>query len=100
MKRSIDPLRVLAFVEGASLLVLVFVGVPLKHVLHVGGVTRVLGALHGIAFLLYVAAVVDGYGTKRLAGRYAALAIGAAFVPGGTFLVARRLPRERIEADD
>jgi integral membrane protein len=92
MNQKIRRLRLLAYAEGASLLVLVLIAMPLKHFAHVPSATRVVGLLHGIAFLAYVAAVFDSYGARRLTGRDVSLAILAAIIPGGTFVFARRLP--------
>jgi integral membrane protein len=86
-------LRLLALVEGTSLLVLVGIAMPLKHFAHVPLATRIVGLFHGIAFLGYVAAVFDFYGERRLTGREVFLAILAGIVPGGTFVFMRRLPR-------
>lgn len=86
-------LRLFAFVEGVSLLLLVGVAVPLKHVLgHSVGV-RVFGPLHGLAFLAYAVCVLDALGTRRLTRRQAGLAFVASMIPGGTFFFARTLTR-------
>lgn len=86
-------LRRLAWAEGVSLLVLVGVAMPLKYAAGLPEATRLVGPLHGMLFVLYVAAVLDAFGTRRLSGRGAALAIAAAAVPGGTFVLAARLGR-------
>lgn len=90
-------LRLLAFIEGSSLLVLVGIAVPLKHVFDVPVAVRVLGPLHGLAFLAYVVSVVDSLGTRRLDRRQAGLAILAAMIPGGSFFFARLITRLAAE---
>ena len=47
-------LKVASLVEGTTLAALVFVAVPLKHLAHVEIAVRVIGPIHGIAFLLYL----------------------------------------------
>lgn len=84
-------LRILALVEGSSLLVLVGVAVPLKHLFDLPVAVKVLGPLHGIAFLAYVVALIDALGTRGLTGRRAGVALLAAVIPGGGFLFARSL---------
>lgn len=86
-------LRALAFAEGISLLLLVGVAVPLKHAFGLSEGVRVLGPLHGIAFLLYVVRVLEALGTGNLTRREAGLAVVAAFVPAGTFVFARWMAR-------
>lgn len=83
-------LRRLAFAEGASLLVLIGVAMPLKYAAGLPAAVRVAGLVHGLLFVLYVVAVLEALGTRRLSGRAAALSIAAAVVPGGTFALARR----------
>lgn len=89
-KRS-RRLDLLAIIEGTSLLVLVGVAVPLKHVFGLAVATTIMGPLHGVAFLAYVAAVMDAFATRQLTGRLAALAVLAAMIPGGSFLFLRSL---------
>jgi integral membrane protein len=91
-KTKLARLRMLAVIEGVSLLVLVCIAMPLKHFAHVPMATRVVGLVHGLAFLAYVASVIDAFGTRHLTGKEAALAVVAAIVPGGTFVFVRRLP--------
>src|SRR5690606_31125102 len=73
-------LRLLALVEGSSLLVLVGVAVPLKHLFDLPVAVKVLGPLHGIAFLAYVVALIDALGTRGLTGRRAGVALLAAVI--------------------
>lgn len=84
-------LELFAILEGTSLLLLVGIAVPLKHVFGVALATTIMGPLHGIAFLAYVAAVLDAFATRRWTGRLAALAVLAAMIPGGSFLFLRSL---------
>ncbi|APR85683.1 Hypothetical protein A7982_11032 [Minicystis rosea] len=94
---DLRTLRFLAFCEGASLLLLVGIAMPMKHVWNVPIAVRVAGTVHGVAFLLYLAAVIDAYTTHRMKGRHALVAMLAALIPAGTFVVARRL---RADASD
>ncbi|MBG8555591.1 DUF3817 domain-containing protein [Hymenobacter guriensis] len=53
-KSPIGRLRLLALVEGISLLLLVGVAVPLKHFYGNPALVRALGPVHGLLFLLFV----------------------------------------------
>ena len=53
-KTNIGRLRLLATLEGLSLLVLVFVSVPLKYIYGITQLSTFLGPIHGILFLLFV----------------------------------------------
>jgi len=50
----IGRLRVLAFLEGISLLILIFVAVPLKYFIGNPILSKVMGPIHGALFLLFV----------------------------------------------
>lgn len=80
--------RALAIAEGTSLVLLVGVAVPLKHLAGIAIATRIMGLVHGLLFLLYEAAVLDALGSKRWPTRRIVLSALAAFVPFGTFVVA------------
>ncbi len=53
-KTHIGRLRLIAILEGVSLLVLVCISIPLKYVYGITEVSKVLGPIHGIFFLLFV----------------------------------------------
>lgn len=53
-KTKIGRLRLIAFLEGASLLALVFIAVPLKYALGNPTLSQTLGPIHGALFLLFV----------------------------------------------
>lgn len=76
-------LRWLAVTEAMTLLVLVLVAVPLKHLAGISDATRFVGPIHGLAFLAFCWAVIrslsEGWLTKWDVTR---LLIGA-FIPFG-----------------
>lgn len=51
---NIGRLRFLAILEGISLILLVFVSVPLKRIYGITVLSSILGPVHGILFLLFV----------------------------------------------
>lgn len=53
-KTKIGRLRIIAFLEGISLLVLIFLAVPLKYIFHNPVGSEVIGPIHGALFLLFV----------------------------------------------
>ena len=59
-----NPLRALRLVnllEGLSLLALVLVAVPLKHLLHEPLAVRVLGPIHGLLFIWLIYTVFHAH---------------------------------------
>lgn len=51
---KVGRLRLIAFLEGFSLLVLVLVAVPMKYIYANPSLARLLGPVHGAIFLLFL----------------------------------------------
>ncbi|MBK3331563.1 DUF3817 domain-containing protein [Persephonella atlantica] len=49
-----DRLAKISFIEGVSLIVLVFVGMPLKYIFGYEIATKILGSIHGILWLVFL----------------------------------------------
>lgn len=86
MNPILRPLRVASFAEGATLIALLLVAVPLKRLAGLPEAVSVMGPIHGAAFLIYLAMVLF-YSSK---GHLRPMAVPglllAAFVPFGAFL--------------
>ncbi len=50
----IQAFRMTALAEGSSFLLLLFVAMPMKYLMGMPKVVTVVGAIHGVLFLLYV----------------------------------------------
>jgi integral membrane protein len=55
----LQRLRIAAVVEGTTLLVLVCVAVPIKHLIGLPIVVSIMGPIHGMVFLLYLWMLVN-----------------------------------------
>ena len=94
-------LRWLAVAEAITLVVLLLVAVPLKHLGGMSGATRIMGPIHGLAFLAFCWAVIqsasEGWLTKSDVAR---LLVGA-FIPFGGFVNERWLKSRlnKVNAD-
>ncbi|SDE15651.1 integral membrane protein [Mucilaginibacter pineti] len=53
-KTNVGRLRIIAYLEGLSLLILVFIAVPLKHFQHNPAMVKTMGPIHGALFLLFI----------------------------------------------
>ena len=51
---ALRRLRLLAFLEGTSLIFLVFIAVPLKYYAHNPAWVKAIGPVHGMLFLLFL----------------------------------------------
>jgi len=54
---ELDRLRWASWAEATTLLALLFVAVPLRHIYGLREATQVAGPIHGLAFLLFVLAL-------------------------------------------
>ena len=93
---SLRTLRLASLGEGATLLLLLFVAVPLKRLAGWPMGVSVIGPIHGAAFLLYAALVLRNTGAGHLNTRETILLLVAAFVPFGAFLVGGIFKRKAI----
>ena len=53
-KTKVGRLRIVGMLEGISLLVLVFIAVPMKYAFDNPEGSRIIGPVHGVLFLLFV----------------------------------------------
>ena len=89
--------RVLAWIVGTALAILVFVGVPLQIAGH-PGVVHIAGAIHGFLFIVYLLLIVDLARRVRLPLTHTLLTMAAGLVPIMTF-VAERWTTKRVRTD-
>lgn len=87
--------QAVSLLEGTTLVLLVFVAVPLKHFAGLPQATRVMGAVHGLAFLFYVWVLIQTAASCRWSRLETARMLAAALVPFGAFLNERALARRR-----
>jgi integral membrane protein len=85
--------ELLAFVEGVSLLALLAIAMPLKYFAGLPLAVRVVGLVHGLAFLAYAGNLVDALASGKWSRRTVLLGLLAGFLPAGTFVFVRRLRR-------
>lgn len=94
-KTNIGRLRIIGFLEGISLLVLVFVAMPVKYVWGNPLLTQYLGPVHGAIFLLFLlnvfsVAIEQKWKFKTTTWKV----IVACFVPFGTFYIDNTILRK------
>ncbi len=93
---SIDRLRAIAFVEGVSYLLLLFLAMPLKYIAGFDVAVTWVGWAHGLLFVLYMLAVAHtSYDRKWTFGRIL-WAMVAAVIPFATFILEKQLRQEKL----
>lgn len=86
---TVRRFRLVALAEAVSWLVMI-AAVVAKRLLGVEGATTVIGPVHGIVFLGYLASVVFLREELAWTARRTLVAIAAAVVPLGAYLVVER----------
>ncbi len=100
MKTRISNLRLIGFIEGVSFLVLLLIAMPLKYFLGFPMAVKITGWIHGVLFILYIAAVF--LATKAMQWNWFSVlvALGASLVPVGTFVLDKSLKKRQLELDE
>ena len=91
---SLALLRKVGLIEGISLLVLLFIAMPLKYIWDEPGAVKVIGWIHGALFVLFMLLVLRVYDQRSWPFKKLVLAFIAAFLPFGTFVFDRQLKEE------
>lgn len=94
LKTTLGRLRILAFFEGVSFLLILGVSMPLKYMYGITEPNKIIGLAHGLLFVLYVFFVVQARSEYRWPLRKTALALLASVIPFGTFWADVKLFRE------
>ena len=86
MKPDFTILRWAALFEGSSLLLLLFVAMPLKYYADIPLAVKIIGPVHGILFLTFLV-LLFSHATKKELGFVKTLTgFFASFIPFGTFV--------------
>jgi integral membrane protein len=83
--------RVMAWIVGVGLLILVFVGVPLQYGAGVPQVSEIVGPFHGFLYIVYLLCAVDLARRARFTLLQMAGMIAAGFLPFVAFIVEHRV---------
>lgn len=91
-KTNQGRLRIIGFLEGMSLLLLVFIAMPLKYWFNYHGFVKMLGPVHGALFLLFIFNTISvgtqlGWSFKSTTWKV----MLACIVPFGTFYIDKKI---------
>lgn len=94
LKTNIGRLRIIGFLEGISLLLLLFVAMPLKYVFHLPVATSIMGTIHGALFVLFIfntlsVGVEQGWKFQHTTWKV----LLACIIPFGTFYIDKKILR-------
>jgi integral membrane protein len=91
MSAALLRFRVVAYVVGVFLLVLVFVAVPLKYLADQPALAAVVGTLHGFLYMVYLVVAFDLAVRAKWSFGRTILVLLAGTIPGMSFVAERKV---------
>lgn len=85
IKTSLGRLRIVAFLEGVSFLVLLGIAMPLKYLADMPEAVRFVGMAHGVLFIAYVWLLFVVGIDRKWSWTNMGLGFIASLIPFGTF---------------
>lgn len=86
MKPDFSLLRWAALFEGSSLILLLFVAVPLKYYAGIPEAVKIIGPLHGVLFLSFIVLLFSHSAKNELSLVKTMIGFIASLIPFGTFI--------------
>lgn len=86
MKPDFSLLRLAALFEGTSLILLLFIAMPLKYYAEIPEAVKIIGPLHGILFLSFIVLLFSHAAKNELSLVKTMTGLVASFIPFGTFV--------------
>jgi integral membrane protein len=99
MKKVFSWFRKIAFAEGSSFLILLFIAMPMKYFAGMPLAVTIIGTIHGglfIAFIILAYAVKEKYNRSF---RWGIKAFLASIIPFGTFYMDREWKKEEAAVE-
>ncbi|MFF5263716.1 DUF3817 domain-containing protein [Actinomadura viridis] len=103
MEAAINRYRVMAIVVGVMLLLVVFVGMPVRYIGGNGTPSAIISPIHGGLYIVYLAFAFDLYLKAKWPLKQMVLMVTAGLIPFLAFFIERRIvadAREVLEKRD
>ena len=94
MKKTYQWFRKIAFAEGVSFLVLLFIAMPMKYLASLPMAVTIVGALHGLLFIAFLAMTWEVKSEFRKSWGWTARALLASVLPFGTIAMDKEWRKE------
>jgi integral membrane protein len=94
VKAALTRFRVMAYVVGVMLLLLVFVAMPLKYIADQPRLVEVIGPIHGFLYAVYLLVTLDLSSRLRWRIVRTLLVMLAGTIPFLSFVAERRVVRD------
>lgn len=92
--KTLQRFRIISLAEGISLIVLMFIAMPLKWIFGLPEIVKYIGWVHGILFIAYVLVLFPTSKSLKWTFGNTFIALIASLLPFGPFLFDRKLKAE------
>jgi integral membrane protein len=99
LRDPVGRVRAVGMVEGVSFLLLMGVAMPLKYLADLPLAVTYVGWAHGVLFVAFVLVLFQAWAGGALSFGKSALALLAALLPLGPFLIDRKLAKSGHSPD-
>ena len=86
----------IALAEGSSFLTLLLMAMPMKYLMGMPEVVRVVGSVHGALFVLYLGLLAMLHFRQRWSVSFSLYALLASVIPFGTFMLDKQLRKKEV----
>lgn len=86
----IKAFRIITLIEGFSLLVLLFLAMPLKYIWNLPQMVQVVGMVHGILFLLFVVLAILVFDELKWSLKTFGMVMLASVIPFGAIYIDKK----------
>jgi integral membrane protein len=97
MKKTFKAFRTIAFAEGVSFIVLLFIAMPLKYYGGIPTAVTIAGGIHGALFVAFIALAYFVKEQYQRSFGWIAKALLASVIPFGTFYMEKEWKKESAE---
>jgi integral membrane protein len=91
LDKTLQRFKLVAFLEGVSFLLLLFVAMPLKYMMGMAIATKIIGMIHGILFILFLVLLYQASQKENWDNKFIGFAFLMSLLPFGTFFLDKRL---------
>ena len=100
MKKTYSWFRKIAFAEGVSFLVLLFIAMPLKYFASLPVAVTIVGWLHGLLFIGFIVMMWEVRNEYKKDWAWVGKAFAASILPFGTIVMDREWRKEEARAGE
>jgi integral membrane protein len=79
-------LKILSLLEGTSLILLLFIAVPVKRLLEFPELVQIIGPIHGVLFIVFNLLLLNALRLKQLTFVQTIIGFIASLIPFGSFV--------------